>query len=168
MEPAGTVTVAGTLRDCELAATATTAPPVGAAFDRVAEQLAEFPGLKTVGLQDSAVRVVAPLLSVTVVVCEALFRLAVMVTLWLVVKAPAVAVKFALTLPDEIATDAGTVRADELLDTATVIPLAPAALVRLTAQLALAPLLSVAGEHETRLTTVAEVRDTDVVCETPL
>ena len=60
--------------------------------------------------------------SVKVVVCEAPFRVAVMVADWVVVIVPTVAVKVVEALLAGTVTDAGTVSAVLLLDSATALP----------------------------------------------
>ena len=51
-----------------------------------------------------------------------LFKVAVTVALWVVVKVPAVAVKLAEVAEAATVTEAGTVRAELLLDNVTVLP----------------------------------------------
>ena len=53
-DPAGTVTDAGTLRAAELLDNATTSPPLPAALDSVTVHEVEFPAVRLVGAQASA------------------------------------------------------------------------------------------------------------------
>jgi hypothetical protein len=61
-------------------------------------------------------------------------------------------VKVAELLPDATVTDAGTVRVPRLLDRPTTAPPVPAALVKVTVQVELVPVPTLAGLHDTPLT----------------
>ena len=84
-------------------------------------QAADAPELTLVGLQASAdTRVEAARL--TVVVWEEPLRVAVMVAVWLVVMVPRLAVKVVEVPPAGTVTEAGTVSAVLLLESATALP----------------------------------------------
>jgi len=76
-----------------------------------------------------------------------------------------VAVKVADVLPDPIVTEAGTVNAVALLDSATV---APAVFDTVTVHAALAPDPKLAGTHANPLSTTGATSDTVAVCVLPL
>ncbi|MGB9454590.1 MAG: hypothetical protein WCB12_00980 [Bryobacteraceae bacterium] len=78
---------------------------------------------------------------------------------------PAVAVKFAEVAPDATVTEAGTVNAAALLDSATVIPLENAACESVTVQTDVPPELRLVGLHDTRLTIIGATSKIDAVCE---
>jgi hypothetical protein len=106
-------------------------------------QVADAPELTLVGLQASAdTRVEATRL--TVVVWEEPFKVALTVALWLVVKAPAVAVKVAEVAPAGTVTDAGIVSRALLSDSVTVLP-AETASFKLAVQVMEAPEATVPG-----------------------
>ena len=105
--------------------------------------MADAPELTLVGLQASAdTRVEATRL--TVVVWEEPFKVALTVALWLVVKAPAVAVKVAEVAPAGTVTDAGIVSRALLSDSVTVLP-AETASFKLAVQVMEAPGATVPG-----------------------
>ena len=105
--------------------------------------MADAPELTLVGLQASAdTRVEATRL--TVVVWEEPFKVALTVALWLVVKAPAVAVKVAEVAPAGTVTDAGIVSRALLSDSVTVLP-AETASFKLAVQVMEAPEATVPG-----------------------
>jgi len=81
---------------------------------------------------------------------------------------PAVAVKFAEVAPDTTFTEGGTVNAVALLESATVIPLEPAACDSVTEHADVPPELRLVGLHETRLIVVGATSRIDAVCELPL
>ena len=81
---------------------------------------------------------------------------------------PAVAVKFADVAPDATFTEAGTVSAATLLESATVTPPEPAACDSVTEQAEVPPEPRLVGLHDTRLTLVGATSRTDAVCELPL
>jgi len=116
-----TVTEAGTVRTELLLESDTVAPPLGAAAERVTVQALLDPELRVVGLQVRAVTRTGAI-RVKVVVWEAVFKVAVIVALWFVVRVPAVAVKMAELAAAGTVTEAGTVRAGLPLVRATVLP----------------------------------------------
>ena len=85
-----------------------------------------------------------------------------------ILNAPAVAVKLADVAPAPTFTDAGTVSAAALLESATVAPPGPAACDSVTVQADVALGLRLAGVHETRLTAVGAISRMDAVCVLPL
>ena len=132
VEPADTVTLAGSLNKPLSSVSATDRPPAGAARLSVTVQV-ELPG--AVKLAGAHVR---PLNcgsgdTVTVAVRVTPSALAVIVTVWVVATEPAVAVNVALVDPDPTVTDAGTGSAALLLLRFTVNALV-AALVKVTVQ----------------------------------
>jgi hypothetical protein len=94
--------------------------------------------------------------------------LAVTTTVWLATIVPAVAVKFAEVAPDATLTEAGTVSAVALLESATVTPLEPAGCDSVTVHVDVPPELRLGGVHDTRLTKVGAASRIDAVCELPL
>jgi hypothetical protein len=82
-------------------------------------------------------------------------------------KPPTVAVTVALAAPPETSTVAGTVTIPELLDNAMAAPPVPAALDKVTEQVALDPGFRMLEEHESELTTVRVVSAMDAVAELP-
>jgi len=120
---AGTVTDAGTGSAALFEASATTLPPVGAAWLKVTVHVAEAPDVMLAGAQASDD---TRGLGVTVTVAVALpASVAVTVTACAAVTEPAVAVKPAEVAPVATASDAGTGSADVLLD-ASATTLTPA------------------------------------------
>ena len=111
---AATVTDAGTATLELLLARAMAAPPEGAAPDRETVQVADAAPVIVVGVHDKALNCGAGGWTVTVVVTLSL-PVAVIVTGWLAVTEPAVALKEALVEPAGTVTEAGTVRAALLL-----------------------------------------------------
>ena len=134
---AGTVTEAGTVRvEVALLESATLAPPLGAAFDRVTVQVVEEEAGRLVLAQLSEVRVTAAA-GDTVIVTVRLVPLSVAVTIavWLVMTDNAVAVKVAVVADAGTVIEAGTVNAViALLESATLAPPAGAALDSVTVQ----------------------------------
>jgi hypothetical protein len=110
-DAAGIFTVGGTVRAGPSLETATVTPPAGARPDSVMLQVLVEPAVRLVGLHDSEERSTG--LRVRVVVVERLkpaaSKLAVMVTLWVVVMEPAVAVKVAELVQAATATNVGIV-----------------------------------------------------------
>ena len=84
-------------------------------------QVVAAPEFTLVGLQASAVTSMAAT-SVRRVDCVEVFKVAVMVAFWVVVRVPAVAVKAADVAPAATVTEAGTVRDESLSETATTVP----------------------------------------------
>ncbi|MFZ1147688.1 MAG: hypothetical protein WB359_23775, partial [Bryobacteraceae bacterium] len=101
-------------------------------------------------------------------VCELPLYVAVTTAVWLVVMAPAVAVKLAEVEPEATLTEAGTVNAVTLLESVTVMPPVPAACDSVTEHADVPPELRLAGLHDTRLTDVGAKSEIDAVCELPL
>ncbi len=101
-------------------------------------------------------------------VCDAPFQEAVTMAVWVVVTAPALAVKVAAREPAATVTDPGTVSAAMLLDRVTVTPPDPAALASVTVHVDVPPGLRFPGVQDTRLINPGARRDRDVVCELPL
>ena len=143
-ELAGTVTEAGAVTAGLLPESDTAAPPFGARAERVTVQVALAPALRFVGLQ-ARVETTADATRFKVAVCEAPFKVAVIVALWLEGKAPAVAMKEAELAPATTATVAGTLRLALLLASATLLPPAGAAWFRATVQVLAAPEFTVPG-----------------------
>ena len=110
LDPARTVTAVGTARLPLLLVRETTAPPDRAAEVRVTVHVEVPAPVIVVGVHDSAFNWGVAGWTVTVVVILGLPE-AVMVTGWLAVTEPAVAVKGALVELAGIVTEAGTVRA---------------------------------------------------------
>lgn len=108
---AGISTEGGTVRAGLSLETATVTPPAGAGLVRVKVQILEEPAVRLVGSQDSAEGSAGPRFRVVVTELfkPAVFILAVMVTLWLAVTAPAVAVKVADAVPAATDKDVGIV-----------------------------------------------------------
>ncbi|MCX6634225.1 MAG: hypothetical protein NT090_03940, partial [Acidobacteria bacterium] len=146
LAPAATVADAGTPKLARLLVRAMAAPPEGAAADRETVHVADAAPVIVVGVHDKALNCGAGGWTVTVVVTLSL-PVAVIVTGWLAVTGPAVALKVALVEPAGTVTEAGTVRATLLALKVTANPLAGAALVRLTVQVLNAPEFTVEGEQ---------------------
>jgi hypothetical protein len=87
----------------------------------------------------------------------------------LVVTVPAVAIKFAVVVPEATVIDAGTVMAALFEDSVTADPPAGAACDKVTVQAEVAPDTTVEGEHCKPETVVAPggVAVTEAVCEVP-
>ena len=111
---AATVTDAGTATLELLLARAMAAPPEGAAADRETVHVADAAPVIVVGVHDKALNCGAGGWTVTVVVTLSL-PVAVIVTGWLAVTEPAVALKEALVDPAGTVTETGTLRAALLL-----------------------------------------------------
>ena len=105
--------------------------------------MVDAPELMLVGLQARAETSVGATM-LKVVLWEALFRVAVMVALWFVVRTPAVAMKVAELAPAGTVTDAGIVSRALLSDSATVAP-EEAVWFKLTVQVVEAPEATVTG-----------------------
>lgn len=116
---AGTVANVGTGSDALLLESVTALPPDGAPWLRVIVQVVAAPELTLVGLQATAETSVGAT-KPKVVVCKAPFKVALTLALWLVVKAPAVAMKLAELAPIGTVTDAGIVSRALLSDNATM------------------------------------------------
>ena len=120
VEEAGTVTAAGTVRTELLGESETTTAPLGAA-ESVTVQVLLAPASRLVGLQATPLTRMGAT-RVRLAVWVELFKVAVTVALWVVVRVPAVAVKVAEVAEAATVTEAGTVRAELLLDNVTVLP----------------------------------------------
>ncbi len=143
LDPAGTVTLPGTVTLELLSDSVTANPPLDAALLRVTVQV-EVPGAFTLAVvQDKPVRVVAALRFTTAVLLWP-FQLAVTVAVWSLMTVPAVAVKVPLLVPALIVMLAGTLNRPRLLDKATVAVLV-AALLSVTVQVALCPVPRIPG-----------------------
>ena len=123
---AATVTEAGTVSRELLSASATTLPPVGAAWFRVTVQVVAAPELTLVGLQVSAVTSMGAT-RVRLVDCVEAFKVAVTVAGWVVVRVPAVAAKVAEVALAATGTEVGTVNEGLLSEIATTLPAGGAA-----------------------------------------
>ena len=147
---------------------ATLTPPAGADWDRVTVQVVVAAELTVAGEQASVVTVGGGGVIVTGLVAKLPFSEAVTVTVWLAATVPEEAVKPPFDTPAAIVTDAGTVSAALLSDTATVTPPAGAACDKVTVQPVLPPDATVAGEHTSADTvTGGGVTVTDAVAELP-
>jgi hypothetical protein len=96
-------------------------PPAGAGAESVRVQVEEAPASSVVVLHANA-EMSTGATRVKLAVWEAPFRVAVMVADWVVVIVPTVAVKVVEALLAGTVTDAGTVSAVLLLDSATALP----------------------------------------------
>ena len=162
----GTLTEAGTVRAELLSESVTLAPPLGAAWLRVTVQAVEDPEFTLVGLQVSAETAVGAT-KVRVAVWEAPFRVAVRVTLWLVVTVPAVAVKVVEVLLAATVTEVGSVSAELLSESATLVPPVGAAWLRVTVQVVEAPELTLVGLQVSAEIAVGATRLRVAVWEAP-
>jgi hypothetical protein len=142
VEPAGTVTEAGTVRAALLSLRLTAVPPVEAARDRVTVHEEVAPDETDVG-EHCRLEIVRLAGGVTVSenVLEEPLRVAVEVT------EPAVAVNAAAVEPAGTVTDAGTVKAELLSVTATVVPPVGAARESVTVHEEVVPDGTEVGEH---------------------
>jgi hypothetical protein len=125
-DPAGTFTEVGTVNAGLLAETDTLMPAGGAGAERVRVQVEDEPASSVVALHASA-ETSTGATRLKVAVWEALFSVAVMVALWVVVTVPAVAVKVAEVAPAATGTEAGTVNDVLLSEIATTLPAGGAA-----------------------------------------
>ncbi len=120
-DPAATITEAGTVNAGLLAESDTGVPPVGALPERVRVQVAEAPASSVVALQVNA-ETSTGAIRLKVTDWEALFRVAVMMADWVVVRGPAVAAKVAAVAPAATVTEAGIVSEELLSERATTLP----------------------------------------------
>jgi len=118
---AGTVTEAGMVSKALLSERATLLPPVGTAWFRVTVQVVDAPEFTLVGLHDKAVTSMGAT-RVTLAVLEAPFRVAVTVAVWVMVMVPRLAVKVVEVVVAGTVTEAGTLSAVLLLDSASALP----------------------------------------------
>ncbi|GMU23211.1 MAG: hypothetical protein AMXMBFR13_32930 [Phycisphaerae bacterium] len=138
VEPAGTVTEEGAVRDELLLASETAVPPLGAAALMVTVQVLLAPEFNDEGLQVRPVRR-AGAARFTEKVRELPFRFAVTTAVELEVSVPAVAVKFAEVAPEGTVTAEGAVNELLLLARDTAVPPVGAAELMVTVQVLLPP-----------------------------
>jgi len=155
VELAGTVTEAGTVRSAAVSLIATTAPPAGAAFERVTVQDV-FPFPVRLAATQVKAETTGPAGIVTNAVAEEPGSDAVRVTDKLAVHAPAVTVKLPAFAPAGTITDAGTLKVESLELSATVTPPEPAKVLRPRAQLDEAPGTTAVGLQTTELTVTVD------------
>ena len=165
LDPAGTVTLPGTVTLELLSDSATANPPLGAALLRATVQV-EAPGAFTLaGVQDKPLSVIAAFrFTNALLLCP--FQLAVTVAVWSLLTVPAVAVKVPLLDPALIVMLAGTLNRPRLLDKATVAVLV-AALLSVTVQMALCPVPRVPGVQLNADNCTGATRFKVSVCVTP-
>lgn len=118
---AATVTDDGIVNKVLLSDRVTVLPPVGAAWFNVTVQVVHAFEPSELGLHDTVDTSTCGA-TLTDAVFEALFKLAVMVTDWMLVTVPAVAVNVAEVLLAATVTEAGTVSEPLLLDRVAVLP----------------------------------------------
>lgn len=153
--PVGMETDAGTDREALPETNVTTAPPAGAAADRVAVQVAD-PGVAIAeGVQLRPESCELPVNAIEVL-CETPLAEAVTVAVADDVIVPAVAGKLVEALPAGTVTDGGTVSCAELDVKVTASPAAGAALLSETVQLAAPPEVRAEGTHETLETSAGD------------
>jgi hypothetical protein len=165
VDPAVTVTDAGTVSEVLLPASVTLDPLTGAVCVSVTVQVLTALCPKLVGLQANAdsntgaVRLI-------VAVCELLPRVAVTVALWLLaITAAAVALNVAEVDPDVTVTDAGTVSVALLLASVRLNPPVGAVCVSVTVQVLTALCPKLVGLQVTADTSTGAVRLTVAICE---
>ena len=120
-DPASTFTEGGTASAKLLAETDTAAPPAGAGADRVSVQVEDAPASRVVASQANA-EIIRAATRLRLADWEAPFRAAVMVAGWVVVMAPAVAMKVTELATAGTVTDAGIVSRALLSDSMMVAP----------------------------------------------
>jgi hypothetical protein len=157
VDPAGTVTEAGTANTELLSERATTVPPAGAALLRFTVQLAEELEASEAGLQTRLLGTLGEV-RLSEKLTDAPEPVAVMEAVPSVVTADALAVKTAEVAPAGTVTEAGTAKTALLSERATTVPAAGAALLRVTVQLAKELEARDAGLHTRPVGTVGEVR----------
>ncbi|MBM3776485.1 MAG: hypothetical protein FJW37_15195 [Acidobacteria bacterium] len=162
-EPAGTLTLAGSVRAVLLTARATGSPPVPAGLFRVMVQSA-LAAAARVAAEQASREIDEPGVRATAKVL-APFAVAVIVALAAALTAPAVAVKLAIVAPAGTVTLAGTLSKLLLLLRATVVPPLPAADPSVTVQAAAPPDPRFAGVQESWEMAAPSV--TAAVFETP-
>jgi len=121
MDPAGTVTAAGTVSAATLLDTVTLAPPAGASWFRVTVHVLEEFCPRLVGLQLSD-EISTGATKLMLAVLATPLRLAVRVAVWLVAIAPAVAVNVVEVDPAGTVTEAATGITVALLARSTAVP----------------------------------------------
>ena len=145
----------------------TVSPPAGAACANESVQF-KVPALLGSGLHaidDESVCAVSRLMEA---VCDTPFREAVTTAVCAFDTVPAVAVKLADALPAPTVTDAGTLSASVLLESATAVPPEAAALESVTVQVALVPEARVTGEQVSELSDPGSATVMLAVCAPPL
>jgi hypothetical protein len=147
LEPAATVTDAGTVSVVLLTESASDKPPLGAAAERVTVQLELAPETMLDGEHCTPEIVVPGVVTVTAALAELPLIDAVIVTAWLPVTVPAVTVKLAAVEPAATVTEPGTVNEALLAESATVPPPVGAACDNVTTHVELLPELTVVGAH---------------------
>ena len=169
VEPAVTVTVAGTVKaGSPLLPSTTDTPLPDAAFDSVTVQLLLAFAPKVVGLHCSDETTVAAA-RLTFTLCDVPLYVAVNVPFWSVPTAPVLTVNGPVVEPAVTVTVAGTVNAGSpLLPSTTDTPLPDAAFDKVTVQLLVAFAPSVVGLHCSDETAVAAARFTFTLCDVPL
>ena len=148
MDPAPTVTLAGTVTFAFPLVRVTASPPTGATPLKVAVH-ADVPGAFTVAGPQLSPFNCATGDTVTVAVFTTVPALAVTVAVCTLATVPAAAVKAPVVAPEETVTLACTGSAVLLLDTLTVNPLPVAAFVNVTVQVVVCPDNTLDGEHAT-------------------
>jgi hypothetical protein len=115
-------TEAGTVRAAPSLETATTTPPAGAGLVSVIVQALAEPALRVMGSHDSGVRVNGLRAKVTLAELfkRAVFKVAVIVTFWLVITTPAIATNVAEAAPPGTTTDGGIINSGLLVVNCTV------------------------------------------------
>lgn len=167
VEPAATVTEAGTVRAALLSEMATARPPEGAAPESDTVQAEVLPELTEEG-EHTRLLITVSGLTVTDAVLEEAFEAAVMVTAVLAVTELAVAVNRTEVEPAATVTEEGTVSAELLSETVTTWPPVGAALERVTVHEEVPPELTEEGVHRRVLMMGSGFTVTDVVLEDPL
>ena len=142
--PAATVTELATGSSVLLLASATVAPPVGAALESVTVQVVMAPEPSDVGLHTNC-DTTAAALRLMPAVRDCPFNEAVIVAAWSLPMVPAVAVKVAVVAPALTTTEAATGSSTLLLERATATPPVGAAAESVTVQLDMPPELNVVG-----------------------
>lgn len=151
LEPAATVTDAGTVKALLLSEIATLTPPLGALLLNVTVQVL-IPPANTLGeAQLSPVNVMGAT-NAREKTCELPFRLAVICAVWSALMLPAVAVKFAVVAPAGTVTIPGTINAVLLAVRLTFVPALGAAVLTVTVQLAVPGALTAPGVQLNPLT----------------
>ena len=167
VEPAGIVTVGGTVSEPLPLVTETVAEVGPAAFESVTVQVANVPDARLDGAQESWLTTVA-VPSEMEADCERPFSEAVTVAVELDNTAPAVAEKLPVVEPAGMVTFAATASTGLLLVRETAAPPVAAALESVTVHTAELPEVRLVGEHVNTDTPVADWREIEVLCEVEL
>jgi hypothetical protein len=152
VEPAATVTEAGTVSTMLVFVIVTAAPPAGAAFVSVTVQVPEAFGPKLAGQASEDTSTGAIRLKLAVL--EVPFNVAVTMAFWSLGIVPAVAVNVAVAAAAATVTDEGTVSRRLLLEMATAVPPTGAAPLNVTVQLAVAEPARLVGRHAREVRTI--------------